>query len=106
MENILQNGMNITHNEKYNPELIFQIIQKLIDKKNLYPEILRESCNEIKIFIQFHRPEWYIELDDDLQHIVEENIKTSYLNLVNNFIMDESYNKDDCKHKSKRRRIN
>lgn len=104
MENILQNGMNIRYNEKYNPELIFQIIKKLIDKKNLYPEILRESSNEIKILIKFHRPEWYIELDDDLQYIVEENIKNSYFNIVNNFIMDEFYNKDDYK-KSKRPRI-
>lgn len=106
MENILQNGINITHNEKYNPELIFQIIKNLIDKKNLYPEILRKSYKDIEILIKLHTPEWFLELEDDLQYIVQENIKTSYLNLVNKYIMDEIYNKNDYEYKSKRPRLN
>tara|TARA_Y100000992_G_scaffold226348_2_gene157944 strand:- start:2922 stop:3242 length:321 start_codon:yes stop_codon:yes gene_type:complete len=106
MENILQNGMNITHNEKYNAELIFKIIKKLVDKKNLYPEIIKKEHDNFEIKIKFYRPEWYTEYQDDLQVIVEENIKTTYVNLVNNFIKTELYNNNEYYHSSKRRRLN
>jgi hypothetical protein len=69
-------------------EEIKKNMDKLISEKSM-KIVESKNDNGNPIFkIQFHPPEWFLELDSDMQHNVQSNLSSHYKEEVKNIIAE------------------
>lgn len=108
---------------------IANIINRLIREKNITIEPRRDNQQTLKIDVKIHKPEWYLELNEDIQYYVEYNMAEFLKPLIieaakssrnndgsNNLIFEvnanendncneDNCNEDNCRHINKRQKF-
>ena len=109
---------------------IANIINRLIREKNITIEPRRDNQQTLKIDVKIHKPEWYLELNEDIQYYVEYNMTEFLKPLIieaakssrnndgsNNLIFEvnanendndncnDNCNEDNCTHINKRQKF-
>lgn len=91
--------MNLTEAQEY----IASVINRLT-KENAVKIVKKTVEGKMNLVFEFRAPEWFRELDENIQELVVSNLQNHILDNVKNELKNEHYccQDDSCSHRNKR----
>ena len=99
--------MNNNINVEETKVVVSNIINRLISEKYLFTSISKTEEDKTCIKLNMIRPEWFIELDDEIKYQVDHNIKNVYSKLMLEEAenMFSSFDNSNVTHRKKRAKL-
>ena len=76
--------MTLDNEDEY--EKVMQYCNRLFDERRISLYEKNDEDGKIMYSIKFYQPEWFSELNDDLQYCIVTNIQNYFTNNLHNYI--------------------